>query len=89
MKFDPESAQNLINRPAAATLADLEKTEPVEWLIWKHGFSVQTAVDLVQTGLSPELAKEYKKDMLDLDNIEELRYMSRETREQIEKSSER
>jgi len=87
MKFDPESAQNLINRPAAATLADLEKTEPVEWLIWKHGFSVQTAVDLVQTGLSPELAKEYKKDMLDLDNIEELRYMSRETREQIEKAA--
>ena len=61
MKFDPESAQNLINRPAAATLADLEKTEPVEWLIWKHGFSVQTAVYLVQTGLSHELAKEYKK----------------------------
>lgn len=87
MKFDPESAQNLINRPAAATLADLEKTEPVEWLIWKHGFSVQTAVDLVQTGLSPELAKEYKKDMLDLDNIEELRYMSRETREKIEKAA--
>ena len=87
MKFDPESAQNLINRPAAATLADLEKTEPVEWLIWKHGFSVQTAVDLVQTGLSHELAKEYKKDMLDLDNIEELRYMSRETREQIEKAA--
>ena len=87
MKFDPESVQNLINRPAAATLADLEKTEPVEWLIWKHGFSVQTAVDLVQTGLSPELAKEYKKDMLDLDNIEELRYMSRETREKIEKAA--
>lgn len=84
MKFDPKSAQKLSSRPAAATLTDLEKTESAEWLIWKHGFSVQNAVGLANAGLSPELENEYQKDMIDMASIEELGYMSRETREKIE-----
>ena len=87
MKFYPESAQKFSSRPAAATLTDLEKTESAEWLIWKHGFSVQNAVGLAKAGLSPELENEYQKDMIDMASIEELGYMSRKTREKIEEAA--
>ncbi|HFC6396920.1 TPA: replication endonuclease [Neisseria polysaccharea] len=83
-EFSAKPAQFLGSQPPAETIQDIENAEVSEWLMWKRGIGVQSAVYEVSDGIGAEMRQEYEKDMTDIRTIEELAYMSDETRRKFE-----
>lgn len=83
-EFSAKPAQFLGSQPPAETVQDIENAEVSEWLMWKRGIGVQSAVYEVSDGIGAEMRQEYEKDMTDIRTIEELAYMSDETRRKFE-----
>lgn len=87
-EFPAKPAQFLGSQTPAETVQDIEKAEVSEWLMWKRGIGVQSAAYEVSDGIGAEMRQEYEKDMTDIltdiRTIEELAYMSDETRRKFE-----
>lgn len=83
-EFSAKPAQFLGSQPPAETIQDIENAKVSEWLMWKRGIGVQSAAYEVSDGIGAEMRQEYEKDMADIRTIEELAYMSDETRRKFE-----
>lgn len=83
-EFSAKPAQFLGSQTPAETVQDIEKAEVSEWLMWKRGIGAQSAAYEVSDGIGAEMRQEYEKDMTDIRTIEELAYMSDETRRKFE-----
>lgn len=83
-EFSAKPAQFLGSRTPAETVQGIENAEVSEWLMWKRGIGVQSAAYEVLDGIGAEMRQEYEKDMTDIRTIEELAYMSDETRRKFE-----